>query len=68
MAKTKQMKDSDSSRKLNDILRRLDVLVIIQLANSGLTLKEIASTLHISEDTIERMLPFKKLKSKRHKE
>jgi DNA-directed RNA polymerase specialized sigma subunit len=59
---------SDSDRKLGEILRRLDVLVIIQLAKSGLTLKETAKVLDISEDTIERILPFKRLKPKRHEE
>jgi len=68
MPQTKKTKDSELSGKLNEILRKLDVLVIVQLAKSGLTLKEIAKASSISEDTIERMLPFKKLKPKRHKE
>lgn len=68
MPQTKKTKMSDSDRKLGEILRRLDVLVIIQLAKSGLTLKETAKVLDISEDTIERILPFKRLKPKRHEE
>jgi len=58
MNQSEKTRKSNSDRKLNEILRRLDVLVIIQLAKSGLALKEIAKVLNISEDTIERMLPF----------
>jgi DNA-binding NarL/FixJ family response regulator len=58
----------NSDRKLDEILKKLDIIVIVQLAKSGLTLKEIAKVLGVSEDTIERMLPFKKLKPKRHEE
>jgi len=65
MQQTKKTRGSDSNRKLNEILRRLDVLIVIQLAKSDLTLKEIAKVLGISEDTIERMLPFRKLKAKK---
>jgi DNA-binding NarL/FixJ family response regulator len=68
MKQSEKTRKSNSDRKLNEILRQLDVLVIIQLAKSGLTLKEIAKVLNMSEDTIERMLPFRKLKSKRHEE
>jgi arsenate reductase-like glutaredoxin family protein len=68
MSSPKKAKGSDSSRKLNEILKRLDILTVILLAKSGLTRKEIADVLKVSEDTIERMLPFRKLKSKRHEE
>jgi len=62
------MSERTPNRKLDEILKKLDVLVIIQLAKSGLTLKETSKVLGISEDTIERMLPFRKLKPKRHEE
>lgn len=65
MKQSKKTKSS-SEKERSDILRRLDMLLIIQLAQSGLTLKEISKALNMSEDTIERMLPFKKLKPKRH--
>jgi len=68
MKQSEKTRKSNSDRKLKEILRRLDVLAIIQLAKSGLTLKEIAKVLNMSEDTIERMLPFRKLKSKRYEE
>lgn len=53
--------------KIDKIIRRLDLLAIILLAESGLTRKEIADVLGISEKTIERMLPFSKI-SKRSRE
>jgi transposase len=62
------MSEKTSDDKLDRLLRKLDILIVVQLANSGLTLKEVAKTVGISEDTIERMLPFKKLKPKEHKE
>jgi DNA-binding NarL/FixJ family response regulator len=65
MSKNKKGKRSNSDRKLNEILRRLDILVVVQLANSGFTRKEIADVLKVSEKTIERMLPFAKLSQRR---
>jgi len=62
------MNERTANRKLDQVLKKLDILIVVQLANSGLTLKETAKTLDISEDTIERMLPFKKLKPKRHEQ
>ncbi|MGB9756163.1 MAG: helix-turn-helix domain-containing protein [Candidatus Bathyarchaeales archaeon] len=56
-----------SDSKIDKIIRRLDLLAIILLAKSGLTRKEIADVLGISEKTIERMLPFSKI-SKRSRE
>jgi hypothetical protein len=38
------------------------MLLVIQLAQSGLSLKDTAKAMNTSEDTGERMLPFKKLK------
>jgi len=57
-----------ADEKLVKIMKRLDILTVVLLARSGLTLKETSKVLGISEDTIERMLPFKKLKPKRHEE
>jgi len=62
------MSEKTKNKKLDEALKKLDILLIIQLAKSGLTLKETSKVLGISEDTIERMLPFKKLKPKRHEE
>jgi len=60
------MTDKASDEKLVKIMKRLDVISVVLLAKSGLTLKEISKVLGISEDTIERMLPFRKLKAKRY--
>jgi DNA-binding NarL/FixJ family response regulator len=68
MKQSKKTKSDSPERERSDILRRLDMLLIIQLAKSGLTLKEISKALNVSEDTIERMLPFKKIKPKRHEQ
>lgn len=65
MQQTKRTKVSGSNKKLNKILKRLDTLIVIQLAKSGLTRKEIADVLEVSEKTIERMLPFAKLSQRR---
>jgi lambda repressor-like predicted transcriptional regulator len=62
------MNERTANKRLDEILRKLDILAVIQLAKSGLTLKETSRVLGVSEDTIERMLPFKKLKPKRHEE
>jgi DNA-binding transcriptional regulator LsrR (DeoR family) len=62
------MSERTANKKLDEILKKLDILVVVHLANSGLTRKEIAEVLGVSEDTIERMLPFRKLKPKSHKE
>ena len=59
---------SNSNEKLDKLAKRLDIVIVILLAKSGLTRKEIADVLGISEKTIERMLPFEKLKQKRHEE
>jgi orotate phosphoribosyltransferase-like protein len=62
------MSEGTAKRILDEVSKKLDILIVVQLAKSGLTLKEIAKVLNISEDTIERMLPFRKLKLKRHEE
>jgi DNA-binding transcriptional regulator LsrR (DeoR family) len=60
--------NKDLGKKLGYIAKRLDMITVILLAKSGLTRKEIADVLGVSEKTIERMLPFEKLKQKRHEE
>jgi hypothetical protein len=53
--------------KLEKINKKLDILIAIELAKSGLPRKEVAAVLDVSEKTIERMIPFEKLKPKRIK-
>lgn len=56
------------NEKLSQLNKKLDIIVVALLAKSGLTRKEIADVLGISEKTIERMVPFEKLEQKRHEE
>ena len=50
------------NKKLDKIGKRLDMIIVIMLAQSGLNLKDIAEILDISERTIQRMLPFRQIK------
>jgi DNA-binding CsgD family transcriptional regulator len=61
------MSERTTNKKLGEVLKKLDILVVVHLANSGLTRKEIADVLGVSEKTIERMLPFARLSQKRAK-
>jgi len=60
--------DESFKRKLDKIIKRLDMILVVLLAKSGLKLNEIAEILGISERTIRRMLPFRKIKQKRKEE
>jgi len=65
---TMKNRNKDLVKKLGYIAKRLDMITVILLAKSGFARKEIADVLGVSEKTIERMLPFKKLKQKRCEE
>jgi transposase len=56
------MSDKASGEKLDKIIKRLDILTVILLARSGLSRKEIAGALGVSEKTIERLIPVSKIK------
>ncbi len=58
----------NSNAKLEEVCKKLDILIVIELARSGLSLTEVAKVLDVSEDTIERMVPFRKLKPRSGKE
>lgn len=58
----KETSEGKLGKKLEKIIKRLDMLLVILLAKSGFKRKEIAEILGVSEKTIERMLPFRKLK------
>ena len=60
--------DESFKRKLDKIIKRLDMILVVLLAKSGLKLNEIADILGISERTIQRMIPFRKIKQKRKEE
>lgn len=59
---------SPSNPQLDRISKKLDTLIVIELIKCGLTRKEIADVLEVSEDTVERMLPFRKIKANLGKE
>lgn len=65
MEKLSSTRDRSLGKRLDKIAKRLDMIVVILLAKSGLKRKEIADILGISEKTIERMLPFREIKQKR---
>jgi transposase len=48
--------------RLDKIIRKLDIITIVLLANSGVKKKDIAIALGVSEDTIERLIKISKLK------
>lgn len=48
--------------KLDKIIKKLDIITITLLYNSGLKKKDIAEALNVSEDTIERTIHVSKLK------
>ena len=61
-------RDKSLGKRLDKIAKRLDMIVVILLARSGLNRKQIADILGISEKTIERMLPFREIKQSRKEE
>jgi plasmid maintenance system antidote protein VapI len=61
------MSDKALGEKLDKIIKRLDILTVILLAKSGLSRKEIAEALGVSEKTIERLIPVSKIKKAKGK-
>lgn len=61
------MSDKASGEKLDKIIKRLDIIIVILLIKSGLTRKEIAETLGVSEKTIQRLVPVSKIKGTKGK-
>lgn len=53
---------------LEKIAKRLDMILVILLAKSGVNQKEIADILGISERTIRNWLPFRQIKKSRKEE
>ncbi len=55
--------------RLDKVIKRLDIITVILLKNSGMKRKDIAEALGVSEKTIERLISVSKLKgSKGQKE
>lgn len=61
-------REKSLGKRLDKIAKRLDMIVVILLARSGVNRKEIADILGMSEKTIERMLPFRQIKQSRKEE
>jgi transposase len=56
------MSEKTTNERLDKIIKRLDIITVILLVKSGLTRKEIAEALGVSEKTIERLIPVSKIK------
>ncbi len=54
--------NQDIVARLDAANKKLDLLIIILLVNSGMKLSDIAETLGVSVRTIQRMMPIAKLK------
>lgn len=52
------------NKRLGKIVKQLDLLVVILLAQSGLKRPEIAKILGVSVKTVERMIPLRNLTKK----
>ena len=61
------MNEKATNERLDKIIKRLDIITVILLVKSGLTRKEIAEALGVSEKTIERLIPVSKLKGTKGK-
>jgi len=61
-------KDKSLGNKLDNIIRKLDMILVILLAKSGVKQKKIAEILGISDRTIRKWLPFKEIQTNWDKE
>jgi DNA-binding NarL/FixJ family response regulator len=48
--------------KLDLLLKKIDILLIVELTKSGLNKKQVAKVLKISDKTIDKILPYSELK------
>ena len=56
------MSSKTTDEKLDKVIKKLDIIIVILLAKSGLTRKEIADALGVSEKTIGRLIPVSKIR------
>lgn len=61
------MSEKSTNERLDKIIKRLDIITVILLVKSGLTRKEIAEILEVSEKTIERLISVSKIKDTKRK-
>ncbi|MGD6810110.1 MAG: helix-turn-helix domain-containing protein [Candidatus Bathyarchaeia archaeon] len=59
------MSEKINNEKMDKIIKRLDIITVILLVQSGMKRSEIAQSLGVSEKTIERLIPVSKIKGKR---
>lgn len=50
--------------QLQKLNKKIDILLIIKLAEHGLKLEEISEILKVDERTIRNWIPFRKIKSR----
>ena len=62
------IKDESLGNKLDNIAKKLDMILVILLAKSGVKQKEIADILGKNERTIRRWLPFREIQKSRKEE
>lgn len=48
--------------QIKNLVNKIDILIIIELAKCGLPKKQIAKVLKISDNTIDKILPYNELK------
>jgi DNA-binding transcriptional regulator LsrR (DeoR family) len=59
------MSNKVSIERLDKIIKKLDMITVILMAQSGMKRKEIADAMGVSEKTIERLIPISKIKGKK---
>lgn len=60
--------DKNTEETLEKIAKRLDMILVVLLAKSGVDQTEIAKILGVTERTIRRWLPFRQIKQRRKEE
>lgn len=60
--------DKNVKETLEKIAKRLDMILVIQLAKSGVNQSEIAKIIGTTERTIRNWLPFRQIKQSRKEE
>lgn len=56
--------NGDIKKLLTDLNRKLDILIITELAKCGLKKEEISKVIGVDKRTIQNWIPFRKIKPK----
>jgi transposase len=59
-------KEKNEKQILAEINYKMDKILVILLADKGLKKSEVAKAMKVSEKTIQRMIPFNKIKSEKN--